>query len=259
MSHLRALTRLPAMLLSTGVLFGLWLLSRPLGLINRAWSRHAHVVLIRAWARSLTSILNVDITVRGMSPPPPFFLVSNHLSYLDIITFLSVVDGFFVAKSELASWPILGFLARATGTLFIDRSKKSDLRRVTPLIEDVLRSGSNVLVFPEGTSTRGAEILPFKPSMFEAAIRANVPVAAASVTYATSKASPPAYLAICWWGKMTFVGHSYKLLGLKAIRASVSFSGTPILASDRKILSRLAQQEVESLFTPVAQPAEPRP
>ncbi len=252
MSHVRSLLRLPLMAIVTGLLFVLWLLTRPLALFSAALGRRTHFALVRTWARGLAWILNVEIKVSGNQLKPPVFLVSNHLSYLDIIVLLSVVDGFFVAKSEVASWPILGFLARSTGTLFIDRSRKSDLRRVTPLIEEILDSGSNVFVFPEGTSTQGEEVLPFKPSMFEAAIRGKVPVSAASLTYSTPSDGPPAHLAVCWWGDMTFLKHCYELVGLKAIQATVTFTGQPLIAEDRKSLALDAHEAVNSIFTPVA-------
>jgi len=259
MSHLRALLRLPLLALATGMLFTLWLLSRPLGLVSSALAHRAHVAIVRAWARSLTKVLNVKIKVRGSGIKPPFFLVSNHLSYLDILVFFSSVEGFFVAKSEVASWPILGFLARSTGTIFIDRTKKADLKRVTPLIGKVLASGSSIFVFPEGTSTRGAVVEPFKPSMFQAAIESEIPVCAASVNYSTPASEPPAYLAVCWWGDMTFLDHCYRLIGLKSITATLSFASTPIFAEDRKVLAQRAHQEVESIFTPVEQPLDSKP
>lgn len=259
MSHVRALLRLPIMGLATGALFTLWLLSRPLALVSASLAHRVHALIIRAWARSLTKVLNVKINVRGSGIQPPFFLVSNHLSYLDILIFFSVVEGFFVAKSEVASWPILGFLARSTGTIFIDRTKKVDLKRVTPLIEKVLAAGSSIFVFPEGTSTRGASVQPFKPSMFEAAVQSQAPVCAASVSYTTPADGPPAYLAVCWWGDMTFLNHCYTLIGLKSIAATLTFAPTPIFAEDRKVLAQRAHQQVESIFIPVDQPLDSKP
>ncbi len=252
MSHLRALLRLPLLALVTAVLFLGWLLTRPLEWLSPSLGAHTHFFLVRTWARSLAWILNVQIEVQGDSGPPPRFVVSNHLSYLDVIVLFTAIDGFFVAKSEVASWPILGFLARSTGTLFIDRTRKSDLTRVTALVERVLDSGANVLLFPEGTSTQGASVLPFKPSMFEAAIRGSRPVSAASVTYSTPEGAPPAHLAVCWWGDMTFSKHCYELIGLRSISARVVFAGQPIVAPDRKSLALLAHEAVESIFTPVA-------
>lgn len=253
MSHLRALLRMPLMALATGILFSLWLLSRLLVLFSAKLGRRTHFFIVRTWARSLAKILCLKIDVEGELASPPVFLASNHLSYLDIIVLLSVVDGFFVAKTEVASWPILGFLARSTGTLFIDRSRKSDLQRVTPLIESVLDSGANIFVFPEGTSTKGESVLPFKPSMFEAAIRTESRVLAASLSYRTPSTGPPAYLAVCWWGDMTFLGHCYALVGLRSIRALVRFAEEPLVDNDRKTLALRAHRSVESIFTPVAQ------
>ena len=252
MSHCRALLRLPLMFLATAALFALWVLSRPLGWLKVGFGRASHFWIVRTWARTLGWILRVKIEVFGEPARAPHFLVSNHLSYLDVIVLFSVVDGFFVAKSEVASWPVLGFLARSTGTIFIDRSRKSDLRRVTPLIEKVLSSGANVIVFPEGTSTQGTSVLPFKPSMFEAAVQGSASVAATSLTYRTPQGEASADLAVCWWGDMTFMKHAYQLVGLKRIEAVVTFFSETIEHDDRKGLALAAQQAVESIFTPVA-------
>ncbi|MFT5050294.1 MAG: 1-acyl-sn-glycerol-3-phosphate acyltransferase [Chlamydiales bacterium] len=197
-------------------------------------------------------ILGVRVEVRGEAPAPPFFLVSNHLSYVDIVVIHSCLRCLFLAKSEVARWPLIGFLARSTGTLFVDRGRKTDLLRVIREARERMERGYGVVVFPEGTSTDGSAVQPFKASIFEVAAATGLPVRCASISYVTPAASPPARLAVCWWGDMTFGKHFLELLTLPPFRALVSFGEEPIVAPDRKSLALESQRAVEAIFTPVA-------
>jgi 1-acyl-sn-glycerol-3-phosphate acyltransferase len=248
----RAALRLTALGLVTAVIFTSWVLTRPLTLVSQKLGTRSHSFHMRLWGRAVVRILGIEVEVRGKPPEPPFFLVSNHVSYVDIGVLMSQLDGVFLAKSEIAGWPILGFLARSTGTLFIDRTRRTDLPRVIAQVRGVLDSGRGVVVFPEGTSTRGASVEPFKPSIFEVPIRTGTPVSHASVTYATPPGSPPAWLAVCWWGDMTFVKHFLDLLTLPGFRSIVTFGAEPVTAEDRKSLAAEAWRAVTDEFIPVA-------
>lgn len=229
-----------------------WLVSRPLGLVSARLSREAHHACVRTWARGMARILGVRIEVRGEPPAAPFFLVANHVSYIDIVVLFTRLDGLFLAKAEIARWPVLGFLARSTGTLFVDRGRKSDLLRVIEEARRRLEGGFGVVVFPEGTSTDGSSVQPFKASIFQVAAANGLPVSCASVSYVTPESAPPARLAVCWWGDMTFGRHFLELLTLPPFRALVSFGAEPIVAPDRKALALESHRAVEALFTPVA-------
>lgn len=229
------------------------LVTKPVGLVSRRGGLALESFWVRVWARACARALGVDVTARGEPPRPPFFLASNHLSYLDIVVLATLVDARFLAKSEIARWPIAGLLARSVGTLFIERERARDLTRVLPAIQSRLDLGHGVVVFPEGTSTKGAEVLRFKPSLFEVALRTRAPVRTASLSYATPSHAPPAHLAVCWWGDAPFLGHFLRLLMLPRIRATVAFGGSEIRAEDRKSLAALAQRAVEDQFTPVVE------
>lgn len=255
----RASVRLPAIALSTAAFYAAWVVTRPLGLASAALGRRTHHAVVRAWARTMLALLGVDLRVVGRPPAAPFFLVSNHLSYLDVPVIFSALDGFFLAKSEIAGWPVMGLLARTTGTLFVDRGRKSDLLRVIGEVERVLAGGGGVMVFPEGTSSRGEGVLPFRPSLFEVAARAELPVHFAAVTYRTPKGAAPADLSVCWWGDMAFGSHFLSLLTLPRILATLTFGPSPIEGSDRKDLARLCHQAVDGVFEPVATPGARNP
>ncbi|MEM7515524.1 MAG: lysophospholipid acyltransferase family protein, partial [Planctomycetota bacterium] len=204
-------------------------------------------------ARTCARILGVRTEVRGTPPSGSFLLLSNHLSYIDILVLLGRADAVFVAKSEIATWPVLGFLARTTGTIFVDRERRRDLTAVNRAIGVAFDRGYGVVLFPEGTSGRGEALLPFKPSIFEVAFREPAPtVRVASLAYSTPENSPPADLSVCWWGDMGFFGHFLGALGLPSVRAILTFSGETLLAANRKELAQRAHRAVSEIFTPSA-------
>ncbi len=251
MGTLRAAYRLPAIALVTGSAYFLWLVTRLFIPLAPGAARATHFWVVRNWSRALCWVLRIRIEANGTPPESPFLLVSNHLSYIDIIVFFTRVDCFFLAKSEVAKWPILGFLARTSGTLFVDRTRKSDLVRVLSHIEDVHTRGSGVMFFPEGTSTKGEVVEHFKPSLFEVAAKTGIQVSVAAITYRTPPAAEPAHMSVCWWGDMPFAGHIIDLMQLPSIDARIDFSDERFTDSDRKELAASAQSAVEELFIPV--------
>lgn len=251
MSSARAWLRLVALAVTTTPVWLGLVASKPVTWIHRRLGLRLEGWWLRHWARTSAAVVGLRIASQGPPPKPPFFLVCNHLSYLDIVVLLSLVDGRFLAKSEIARWPVMGLLARTTGTLFIERTRPRDLARVLPAVTDRLDAGAGVIVFPEGTSTRGDAVLPFKPGIFEVAVRTSIPVSCAALRYRTPPHSPPAHLSVCWWGDTPFVGHFFRLLALPRIEATVAFGGQPITAGDRKALAARAQEAVSDHFTPL--------
>lgn len=212
--------------------------------------------IFRRWARGAARLLGLRVRVDGAVPKAPFFLVSNHLSYLDIVTYAAVTPARFVAKSEVRGWPVVGLLARAMGTIFIDRSVKRDALRVLERLAMAARDGDGVVVFAEATSSAGHAVLPFRPALLEWAARTGSPVHHASVGYRTSAGSIPAHLSVCWWGDMTFGRHLVALARLPWIEATVRFGEAPIAERDRKRLADRLHQAVSARFIPVVLESE---
>lgn len=223
--------------------------------LPRARARWRSTVM-RGWGRIVVPALGVELKVEGEPPQKPFLLVSNHLSYLDIPVIGSQVGVVFVAKSELASWPLIGFMCRAANTIFVDRNVRRDLPRVMRQIDRELALGQGVALFAEGTSSKGATVLPFRPSLLEPAVRSELPVSYAALSYHTPEDEQPAHLAVCWWGGMDFSPHALNLATLRQIQAKLVFGDEQLHDSDRKRLAERLQAEVLNRFEPVVDEEE---
>lgn len=235
-------------------LFAVYGLTRPLGWASpRVGARH-HRLFIVSWARAALWLMGVRVRVEGERPEAPFFLVGNHLSYLDIPVLLAIVDARFLAKSEVASWPVLGFLARTTGTLFIDRNRKKDLTRANEQVRRVIAGGAGVVVFPEATSTKGVEVLPFKPSVFQVPTDLAIPVSCAALSYAPGGGTHPTWQTVCWWGDAPFGSHFLEFLKRPRTEATVTFGARIPPALDRKELAAAAHGALRAVFRPSCPP-----
>ena len=249
--HLRAASRLIALCCVTAGLYFSWLAVAPLALPWPDASRRWRALVFRAWARAVCRIAGMRVGVRGVPPRGAFLLVSNHLGYMDVVALASVSDCVFVAKSEVAGWPVLGRLCRSVNTIFVNRRRRRSLPGVIERVERALGAGSGVVVFAEGTSTGGASVEPFRSPLLDIAARKAMPVHFASLSYRTPPRCPPAREAVCWWGDMTFLKHLYGLFALPRFDAEVVFGEQPVRDGDRKALARKLWAAVSAQFVPV--------
>jgi 1-acyl-sn-glycerol-3-phosphate acyltransferase len=144
--------------------------------------RNAH---IRRWSTRLLGLCNVTVSLAPGSAPvlPCSMVVANHVSWLDIFVVHSLYPSHFVAKAEIRSWPLAGWLAEKAGTVFISRGNRRDLRHIFKGLVSSLERGERVAFFPEGTTAAQGNLLPFHANLFEAAIDAKVPVQPFALTY----------------------------------------------------------------------------
>jgi 1-acyl-sn-glycerol-3-phosphate acyltransferase len=205
----------------------------------------------RRWSRGVLRLLGVELKVEGTPPAAPFLMVANHLSYLDIVVLASQMDAVFVAKREVRTWPVIGFLAALMDTIFIDRTAPRDTVRVMERLERAIQQGDGVVLFAEATSSEGRGVLPFRSALLAWAARAAQPVHHASLSYRTPEGAVPAHLAVCWWGEMTFGPHVAALATLPRIYATVAFGAEPIQELDRKRLAERLHEAVRQRFVPV--------
>jgi 1-acyl-sn-glycerol-3-phosphate acyltransferase len=195
-------------------------------------------------ARRLFRVVGGRVSVRGRVPTEGL-LVSNHVSYLDILVLGSITPTVFVSKSEVRRWPVLGWLTHQAGTLFIQREKRSDVARINEETGRVLDSGVLLVIFPEGTSSDGREVLPFKSSLLEPIVGRRHALSAAHISYEVEDGNPAE--DVCYWGEMTFGSHLLNLLTKRRIVASVAFTAIEESAGCRKELARHLHSEVSRL------------
>jgi 1-acyl-sn-glycerol-3-phosphate acyltransferase len=199
----------------------------------------------RWWSLGALKILEVRVKTHGRLPAPPFFLVTNHLGYLDIAVIASLVPCTFVSKSEVAGWPVFGTLASLAGTLYVDRKSKRDAGRVSRLIPDHFAAGGSLALFPEGTSTAGYAVAPFRSPLLEFPAATRFPVHCAALRYQAPRGFPPASLTMCWWGNAIFLPHFLNLFRMPGMAAEIAFAPAPVSGADRKSLARMLQEAVE--------------
>jgi 1-acyl-sn-glycerol-3-phosphate acyltransferase len=240
-NFIRAVTRIFALCLLTAVAASVYLFACLFGKQNE---------VKKFWASNVARIVRLKINVQGKPPDVPFFLVSNHLSYVDIVSLMAILDCVFVAKSDVANWFVIGRLARMVGTIFIDRENNRSILTVLNDIDNALRNKTGVVIFPEGTSTKGETILPFKPSLLESVARENFDVHYASLTYKVPDDCTPASLSICWWGDMTFTDHAWRLCQLRESEIVITFGTKTICCENRKNLAKKLWSAVNEQFVP---------
>ena len=190
-----------------------------------------------------------DVEVQAAGPIPNCgLLVSNHLSYLDILVLSALAPSIFVAKRDVKSWPIFGWFARLGGTLFADRDRRTQVGQLTRELRTLLDRGALVVLFPEGTSSDGSTVLPFKSALLEPATNASRPVSASLIAYQLEDGNVGE--EVCYWKDMTFIPHLLNLLSKRCIKASVCFAGPQPDRTNRKELARHLHAEVLKLGKP---------
>jgi 1-acyl-sn-glycerol-3-phosphate acyltransferase len=202
--------------------------------------------------RSALFLMGMRLTIRGRPMRQRGAIVANHASWLDIFTLNACDRIYFVSKAEVAGWPGIGWLARATGTVFIAR-KGAEALLQKALFEARLRAGHRLLFFPEGTSTDGLRVLPFKPTLFAAffedGLRDILHVQPVTVIYRAPEGADPRFYG--WWGEMGFGPHLLKVLAARRNGAVEVVFHTPLAVADfadRKALSAACEAAVRRPF-----------
>lgn len=251
MKRFRVLWRFGLVALMTAVLLAIRFMGMPLALASPRLERRYLRAITLTWGWFFARIIRMRVEVSGEPPEPPFFLVANHLGYIDTFLLVGLTGGVFVSRADVASWPLAGIVARGINTIFIDRSRIRDTARVNRLIHEELNRGAGVIVYAEAGTGPGDRVRPFKSSLLEPAIALNLPVHYCAIRYETYPGDPPASTAVVWHGPTTFLEHVQGMLGLKGFVASVAFGTEPLRGENRKELAARLQQAVQERFEPV--------
>jgi 1-acyl-sn-glycerol-3-phosphate acyltransferase len=203
---------------------------------------------LQAGASTMLRRIGIEVVADG-HPPLAGLVVSNHLSYLDVLAYASISPCVFVAKQEVREWPVFGRFATMAGTVYVDRRRGRANDNAVALMDEALAAGVPVVLFPEGTSSDGAQVLRFHSRFFEPAIRANAMVTAAAIGYASSTA---AEAALAYHGEDVFGTHLVRTLGQRRLKARVTFAAEGKRYGDRKQAARATQGEVELLRSVLA-------
>ncbi len=217
-----------------------FLLTRPRGLRARvAWRQR--------WSRIVLDALGISLRVYG-TVPASGVLAGNHLSYLDILTYGAVTPAVFVGKQELRSWPVLGFITRSGGTIYVDRKSPRSAAAANRAMDQALAEGLPVVLFPEGTSSAGEQVLPVQSPLFQAPVQRNEPIWTAAIAYSIDGSLRGTGQHVCYWGGMTFGPHILRLLQLGRVSADLHIASEPIHATDRRTAAALCQRSMDELL-----------
>lgn len=154
--------------------------------------------LIRWWSKGVLRRFNIKVVIHGKPPKlgeASGMILANHISWIDIYAVNSVIPVRFIAKSDINTWPVFGYLARKSGTIFINRTSRKDTARIVNKTAESLLNGNNVAFFPEGTTTDGTTLGNFKSSLVQAAINANATIKPLAIRYPNLDGSPNQKLA----------------------------------------------------------------
>lgn len=253
MSKIRGYFRLLILAVFTLSAFGIYwvglLAPKVLGKRYEPWRNN----FMRIWANGVAFIFNMEVEIEGKPPQPPFFLVSNHLSYLDIVPLYLSLRCTFVAKKAVRYWPVIGYMVHAVGVIFVDRKRKTDVKRVNEELSRSMNEYQGLIFFPEATSSGGEEILPFHASLLQFPADEEIPVHTASISYATSEDDEPARDSICFFGaRHGFLEHLVKLSQTHKIYCKIKFGSRTEQSSDRKELAQKLHKNIEGYFEPTS-------
>ncbi|MCA1247151.1 1-acyl-sn-glycerol-3-phosphate acyltransferase [Massilia sp. MS-15] len=207
-------------------------------------SRALRERLTRRWSRRLLGLCRVSVAQLPGAPAAAHALVvANHVSWLDIFVINALYPCRFVAKAEIRSWPVLGWLAASAGTVFIARGNRRELRHLFKGLVAVLHGGQRVAFFPEGTTSLQGEVLPFHANLFEAAIDAGVAVQPYALSYVD--AAGGYHAAVEYVGETTFVDSLLRILEGEPVQARLQcLAPIDATGAHRRDLARVAQEAI---------------
>ena len=198
------------------------------------------------WLKVFSSIMKLSVIREGELPKDGALLISNHISWLDIIVIGQYLPVYFVAKSDISSWPIIGYLSRQGGTIFIRRGNKKSIKETTEKMIWVLKQNSNIVAFPEGTTTSGNEVLSFHASLFQPALLTKSVIQPVVIQYDGAAKHQAPFI-----GEDDFVRHLIKMLCLDKVEVRLSF--LPVIKSLGKDRHTVCAEAREKIYEKISE------
>jgi 1-acyl-sn-glycerol-3-phosphate acyltransferase len=209
------------------------------------WSQEQREMRVQAWALQFLALWDIHLKVLGQPVPNgPALIVSNHISWLDILIIHAARHCRFVSKSDIRDWPLVGALATGAGTLYIERASRKDALRMVKDMAQAMQDGDVVAVFPEGTTSDGRDLLPFHANLIQSAIQAQAPVQPMSLQFVDAESGEPSF-APCYIGDDTLLGSMWRTLRAPRIMAMVHFGELQhAQGRDRRVWAHDLREEV---------------
>jgi 1-acyl-sn-glycerol-3-phosphate acyltransferase len=202
--------------------------------------------LHRFCARAMRG-MGIEIRVEGEFPERGA-VISNHLSYVDIVVFAALRPCVFVSKEEVRRWPVVGWMTTMSGTVYVARGHGGSAIRARKGMQAAVDAGLPVVFFPEGTTTNGSHLLKFHSGLL-AQVMDGSPVTAAYLRYSLAEENGPGVSVaddVCYWGDRNMLAHIFKFLGLRGVRAEVRFAEAPIAFSSDGLHRKMAAVEARA-------------
>jgi len=204
----------------------------------------ARALWLQRHSRRALKIFGLQSQVIGPIPARGL-LISNHLGYLDVLLLGAITPAVFVSRHDVRHWPVVGLLAQMAGTLFVDRERRVQVGQVNQEIQAVLDQGALVVLFPEGRSSNGHIVLPFKSSLLEPVVQTAHALSVSAIQYFVEDGDVSE--DVCYSGDDAFFPHLLNLLGKRAVRATVRFAPIPRTGANRKQLAVQLRENILEL------------
>jgi 1-acyl-sn-glycerol-3-phosphate acyltransferase len=220
--------------------------SRAAGIIGTAAGVERRRALARLIARGTLVLMGVRIIRSGRPPSAPFYLVANHLSWLDSIVFMAECAAVFVSMEDVRRLPGVGILVESFGTIFIERRSLRALGTVSRLLGQAMDRGDGVMMFPEADTSRGDELLPFSSALLQLAVDRGRPVHSAAVALFSTPGYPEAGALVAWADWTPIFSHIVRMLAMPMVTVRIAYSPDGLVSDHRGKLSQALRERISS-------------
>jgi 1-acyl-sn-glycerol-3-phosphate acyltransferase len=226
--------------------------------VKRPKTRAQRAEWLHRFSATILRAMDITVSVEGEFPEAGA-VISNHVTYIDIIVYAYVHRCIYVAKAEIGSWPVIGWMTTNVGTVYVKRGQGGQAAKAGSGIRVATDDGLVVMFFPEGTTGDGQTLLPFRSGLLAQARAEQMPVRAAHIEYTMSGKNPPGATVkedISYYDDTPLGKHIFNFLKLRGVHATVKIAAAPVefsaAAEDRKIAAEEARAAVQALATPKA-------